>query len=63
MNRTDTDVPLRAQLLLAVVLTLVIKGAVALFHHWIAWWAAAALALVAVFGGFAIFDDDNDWFR
>lgn len=49
------------RVLLAAVLALAIKGGVALFHHSIAWWAAALIALVFVFGGVLILGDDSDW--
>lgn len=48
------------QLALSAVLTLLIKGGVALFDHWIAWWLAALIALVVVFGGFLLIDVDLD---
>jgi hypothetical protein len=49
------------KLLIALVLTLVIKGGVALFDHWIAWWAAALIAAVVVFGGWLILTGDGWW--
>jgi hypothetical protein len=51
------------RLLLSAVLTLAIKGGVALFHHSIAWWAALLIALVVVFGGFLILSDSDGWFE
>lgn len=39
---------------ISALLTLVIKGGVALFHHSITWWLAAVIALVLVFGGWLI---------
>lgn len=46
----------------SVVLTLLIKGGVTLFDHWIAWWLAALISLVVVFGGWLILDDiDGAW--
>lgn len=39
-----------ARLAATVVLTLLIKEGVALTGHWIAWWLAAVIALVLVFG-------------
>lgn len=47
-----------AKLLLSIVLTLLIKGGVALAGHSIAWVWAALIALVVVFGGFLILDGD-----
>lgn len=50
------------KLLIAAVLTLVIKGGVALADHWIAWWLAAVIAVAVVFGGWFIIDaDDGAW--
>lgn len=49
------------RLALSVVLTLAIKGGVALFQHSIAWWAAALISLVVVFGGFLILGDSDGW--
>ena len=49
------------KVLASAVLTVLIKGGVALFQHSIAWWAAALIALVVVFGGFLILDSDGDW--
>ena len=48
---------------LSVILTLAIKGGVALFHHSIAWWAAALIALVVVFGGVLILGDSDGWWE
>lgn len=51
-----------AKLLLSAVVTLLIKGGVALFHHSIAWWLAALIALVFVFGGWLIITNiDGAW--
>lgn len=47
---------------LSAILTVLIMWVVDLTGHWIAWWAAAAISLVLVFGGFLILDDDADWF-
>lgn len=47
------------KLVIAVVLTLLIKGGVALAHHWIAWWLAFVIALVVTFGGWLILDSDD----
>jgi hypothetical protein len=47
------------KVIIAAVLTLAIKGGVALFHHWIAWWLAALISIVVVFGGFLILDGDD----
>ncbi len=44
---------------LSALLTLLIKAGVALFGHSIAWWLAALIALVVVFGGFLILDGDG----
>ena len=44
-------------LLLSAALTVVVKGLVALGGHSVAWWLAALLSLVVVFGGFLIFTD------
>jgi uncharacterized membrane protein YqgA involved in biofilm formation len=52
---------LAIRLLLSAVLTLLIKGGVALFQHSIAWWAAALIALVVVFGSFLILGDSDGW--
>ncbi len=52
---------LMIRLVLSAVLTLLIKGGVALFQHSIAWWAAALIALVVVFGGFLILGDSDGW--
>lgn len=50
------------KLLISAVVTLLIKGGVALFDHWIAWWLAALIALVVVFGGWLILaDTDGAW--
>ncbi|MEU7980517.1 hypothetical protein AB0B63_18535 [Micromonospora sp. NPDC049081] len=50
------------KLLLAAVLTLLIKGGVALTGHWIAWWLAALISLAVVFGGWLIITDtDGAW--
>lgn len=49
------------KVLASAVLTVLIKGGVALFQHSIAWWTAALIALVVVFGGFLILDSDGDW--
>lgn len=49
------------RLLISAVLTVAIKGGVAMFNHSIAWWAAALIALVIVFGGFLIFGDSEEW--
>jgi Flp pilus assembly protein protease CpaA len=51
-----------AKLLVSALFTLLIKGGVALFGHWIAWWLAALIALVVVFGGFLFLgDSDGAW--
>lgn len=47
------------KLIIAAILTLAIKGGVALAHHWIAWWLAALIAVVITFGGFLILDSDD----
>lgn len=48
----------------SALLTLGIKGGVAIAGHWIAWWAAALIALAVVFGGFLFLDGDTDgWFH
>ncbi|MEU7170363.1 hypothetical protein ABZ949_02580 [Micromonospora tulbaghiae] len=50
------------KLLASAILTLLIKGGVAMFDHWIAWWLAAAIALVLVFGGWLIITNlDEGW--
>lgn len=49
------------RLIFSAILALAIKGGVALFHHSIAWWAAALIALVIVFGGFLILSGDGWW--
>jgi hypothetical protein len=50
------------KLALSAVLTLLIKGGVALFDHWIAWWLAALISLVVVFGGWLIVTNvDGAW--
>lgn len=43
-----------AKLLVSAALTVLIKAGVAFFDHWIAWWLAALIALVVVFGGWLI---------
>lgn len=48
------------KLAVSAVLTLLIKGGVALADHWIAWWLAAAIALVVVFGGWLIITNVDD---
>lgn len=50
------------RLLLSAVLTLLIKGGVAVFGHSIAWWFAAVIALVLVFGGWFILVDSDGAF-
>jgi hypothetical protein len=50
------------KLALTALLALAIKGGVALANHSIAWWAAALIAFVVVFGGFLILDSDDGWF-
>ncbi len=51
-----------AKLLLYAVVTLLIKGGVALFDHSIAWWLAGLIALVFVFGGWLIITNiDGAW--
>jgi hypothetical protein len=51
-----------AKLAVSALLTLLIKGGVALFGHWIAWWLAALIALVVVFGGWLIIvNSDGAW--
>lgn len=54
---------LALKLIGTVVLTLLIKGGVAVAGHWIAWWLAAVIALVVVFvGGWLILiDADGAW--
>ena len=49
-----------ARLIVSAVLTLIIKGVVALFEHSITWWLAALIALVVVFGGWLIIDSDGE---
>lgn len=50
------------RLLLSAAVTLLIKGGVALIGHSIAWWLAALIALVLVFGGwFVLIDSDGAW--
>jgi hypothetical protein len=50
------------KLLVSAAIMLLIKGGVALFGHWIAWWLAAVIALVLVFGGWLILGDaDGAW--
>jgi hypothetical protein len=53
-----------AQVIASIVLTLLIKGGVALFGHWIAWGFAALIAVVICFGGILILDSDDihHWF-
>lgn len=48
------------KLVLSVVMTIVVKGVVALFGASIAWWLAAIIALVLVFGGWFILVDSDD---
>lgn len=50
------DIGLRA--VGALLLTLAIKGGVALFNHSIGWGWAALIAFAAVFGGWLIIDGD-----
>lgn len=51
-----------AKLALSAVFTLLIKGVVAMFDHSIAWWLAALIALVLVFGGWLIIvNSDGAW--
>jgi hypothetical protein len=51
-----------AKLLVSAAFTLLIKGGVAVFGHWIAWWLAAVIALVVVFGGFFLITNaDRAW--
>ncbi len=51
-----------AKLAVSALLALLIKGGVALFGHWIAWWLAALIALAVVFGGWLIIvDSDGAW--
>lgn len=52
--------PLRYELLLSAVLTVVIKAAVTALDGAIAWWLAALIALVVVFGGVLIFTSGSD---
>lgn len=53
---------LLVKLAVSALLTLLIKGGVALFNHWIAWWLAAVISLAVVFGGWLIFiDGDGAW--
>lgn len=53
---------LALKLIGAALLTLLIKGGVAVFDHWIAWWLAALISLVVVFGGWLILIDlDGAW--
>jgi hypothetical protein len=50
------------KLAVSVVLTLIIKAGFALFDHWIAWWLAALISLVVVFGGWLIITNtDGAW--
>jgi hypothetical protein len=51
------------KLVLSAVVTLIIKGGVALLGASIAWWLAAMIALVLVFGGWLIIvhSDDLGW--
>ncbi|MFG3710997.1 hypothetical protein [Micromonospora sp. NPDC047730] len=49
-----------AKILASALLTLLIKGGVALAGHWIAWWFAALISLVVVFGGWFIITGDWD---
>jgi len=51
------------KLLFSAVVTLLIKGGVALFDHWIAWWLAALIALVVVFGGWLVLVDSDGGFH
>jgi len=48
------------KLLISVMLTAAIKVGVTVLGHWIAWWLAALIALVVVFGGWLIIGDDLD---
>ena len=51
-----------AKVLVSAAFTLLIKAGVALFGHSIAWWLAALIALVVVFGGWLILvDTDGAW--
>jgi hypothetical protein len=50
---------LLAKLAGTVLLTLLIKGGVALFQHSIASWLAALIAAVVVFGGVLILEDGD----
>lgn len=47
------------KLIVSAVVALLIKAGVALFGHWIAWWLAAIIGLVVVFGGVLILDSDD----
>jgi hypothetical protein len=47
-----------AQAVGVILLTLAIIGGVALFHHHIAYWAAAIIAFAVVYGGIFIFEGD-----
>lgn len=51
-----------AKLLVSAAFALLIKAGVALSGHWIAWWLAALISLVVVFGGWLILvDTDGAW--
>lgn len=49
---------LTAGLVVTAILTVLIKGGVALAGHSIAWLFAVVIAAVLVFGGFVVFDSD-----
>lgn len=49
--------------LLTVVLTLLIKGGVAMAGHWIAWWLAAVIAFIVIFGGWLIIVNIDEVWR
>jgi hypothetical protein len=52
------------KLLISALLTVLIKAGVALLGHSVAWWLAALIALVVVFGGwFVIVDSDDGWWH
>jgi hypothetical protein len=58
----DVLIEIVVKLVLAAVLMVVLMVGFALFGHHVAWWAAALISVVCVFGGVLILDDDHDWF-
>lgn len=46
---------------LSAAVALLVKGGVAMAGHWVAWWLAALIGLVVVFGGWLIIVDGDGW--